>query len=138
MRLPDMTDYEGARREVRFQTLESRNFGLDLIGRRAERSDKTACVSVDATGVDHAGEAGGRDVPALQTRADRQIAPVRQRLAGPDHEPSGLPHGKGVRPRRMIRKAGCRRMESTDRRQRNCSPEHDEQPRSGMDGDVPW
>ena len=50
MRLPDMTDYESARRQVRFETPERYNFGFDLIDRRAERSDKTACVAVDAPG----------------------------------------------------------------------------------------
>ena len=50
MHLPDMTDYESARRQVRFETPERYNFGFDLIDRRAERSDKTACVAVDAPG----------------------------------------------------------------------------------------
>ena len=50
MHLPDMTDYEEACRQVRFEAPEHYNFGFDLIDRRAETSDKTACVAVDATG----------------------------------------------------------------------------------------
>lgn len=50
MHLPDMTDYDDACRRVRFETPERYNFGFDLIDRRAESSDKTACVAVDAPG----------------------------------------------------------------------------------------
>ena len=50
MHLPDMTDYEETCRQVRFEVPEHYNFGFDLIDARAEASDKTACVAVDAPG----------------------------------------------------------------------------------------
>ena len=50
MHLPDMTDYEETCRQVRFEAPEHYNFGFDLIDARAETSDKTACVAVDAPG----------------------------------------------------------------------------------------
>ena len=50
MYLPDMRDYEETCRQVRFETPEHYNFGFDLIDARAETSDKTACVAVDAPG----------------------------------------------------------------------------------------
>ena len=50
MHLPDMTNYEDTCRQVRFETPKNYNFGFDLIDRRAENSDKTACVAVDAPG----------------------------------------------------------------------------------------
>ena len=50
MHLPKMADYEAARREARFVLPEHYNFGVDLIDERARRSDKTACVAVDAAG----------------------------------------------------------------------------------------
>ena len=50
MHLPDMTDYEEACRQVRFEVPEHYNFGFDLVDRRAETSDKTACIAVDAPG----------------------------------------------------------------------------------------
>ena len=45
-----MTDYEETCRQVRFEAPEHYNFGFDLIDARAETSDKTACVAVDAPG----------------------------------------------------------------------------------------
>ena len=50
MHLPDMTDYEETCRQVRYESPGHYNFGFDLIDRRAETADKTACVAVDAPG----------------------------------------------------------------------------------------
>lgn len=47
MRLPEMTDCEETCRQVRFEAPEHYNFGFDLIDRRVETSDKTACVAVE-------------------------------------------------------------------------------------------
>ena len=50
MQLPAMTDYAETCRQVRFETPEHYNFGFDLIDDRANHSDKTACIAVDAPG----------------------------------------------------------------------------------------
>ena len=50
MHLPDMTSYEEACRQVRFETPKHYNFAFDLIDERAARADKTACVAVDGPG----------------------------------------------------------------------------------------
>ena len=50
MHLPDMTSYEEACRQVRFETPERYNFAFDLIDERAGRADKTACIAVDGPG----------------------------------------------------------------------------------------
>ena len=50
MHLPKMTDYDETCRQVRFEAPEHYHFGFDLIDKRAETSDKTACVAVDAPG----------------------------------------------------------------------------------------
>ena len=50
MHLPDMKDYLETCRQIRFETPEHYNYGFDLIDERARRSDKAACVAVDARG----------------------------------------------------------------------------------------
>ena len=50
MHLPEMTNYEEACRQVRYEAPEHYNFGFDLVDERAARGDKTACVAVDGPG----------------------------------------------------------------------------------------
>ena len=50
MKLPPMTDYEATHAQLRFETPEHYNFGFDLIDWRAAHADKTAFITVDASG----------------------------------------------------------------------------------------